>query len=333
MGVLERRVEVGAAPALAGGDVVGEEVARAVHQRQLVIDHGVRLIGDAICGRLAVAICVAQKADLAGCIGSDLIIVVHVALNEMRQLALAKLISRRERRLAFTERRAAFGEDLDDAVCGIGSIERARGGTLDDFDASDVFRVDVRQSEAGDRAVDDDQRILPPGQARCRAKPNGRLRARLAGCGDHARAGNLAFERSEWGDGRCFLDLRGVDDSDVEGRPFELRGGAGARDDDFIQVEYIALEREIVLHWSERRIHEHMLGLVSDRSHREGEGAPQPALRHGERVSPFGRGDSTDGQLRDSNIGATERLSGRRGYASAENGLLRGRDAGRQSCH
>ena len=80
---------------------------------------------------------------------------------------------------------------LHDAVRRIRSIERRCRRTFDDLDALDVLARHVSEAEAGDHAVDDDERILPAADAGRAPEAQRRLGARLCRVRHEPHTGDL----------------------------------------------------------------------------------------------------------------------------------------------
>ena len=241
--VLEGGVEVRLLVALPDRDVVRHELPRAEHVFELVEDLRVRVVGDLVVFLHAVAVGIAR--ELAR--GRDLVRMREVVGDRFAEVVASELVAHRHARLAGGQCGATLGEDLHHAVGGVRAVQRARGGTLDDFDALDVFGVDVGEREARDRAINDDERILAARERRRTAETDARGRARLAVHRRHTRTSHAAGEGPKRGRGRCFLDLRIVDRCHRErGLLLRRRVRHTCRDHGF-EIQHVLLELEVLL--------------------------------------------------------------------------------------
>src|SRR5690348_6450557 len=159
--------------ALASRRVVGEKQPRSEHLMVLIVDDGIILVRDLVVRLLAIAVGVEQEArDLPTRILLHLIVMVHVDGNDVRQRALPDLRSEIEARLALGKTLPALREDLDHPIRGVRTVKRTGGGSLDHLDSFNVFRVQIGEAKAGDRAIDDDERILSTRQTRRGSQAN-----------------------------------------------------------------------------------------------------------------------------------------------------------------
>ncbi len=157
--------------------------------------------------------------------------------------------------------RSALGDDLDDAVGGLRSIERRRRGSLDDLDGLDVLGIDVvetaRAGAAALRgalrgigihahAVDVHDRIGGERQTSDRAHADLRAGAHLSRRRQHHDAGRARADQL-LDAARCgsLEDVVRVDafDDVADGSPFDSAAGTG--DDDLIELDGALREREV----------------------------------------------------------------------------------------
>ncbi len=142
-----------------------------------VVYNLVRVISD------AVGLGNAGSARSAKVIASNRIDLPRVGLRpryELGYLGAAYLVADRYDQLALGVVCSTLGEDLDHSVRGVRSVKRRCCGALYDLNSFDVFRVDVGESEVANCAIDDHQRILRTGEARCGAQPDCGRRTRLS---------------------------------------------------------------------------------------------------------------------------------------------------------
>ncbi len=140
-------------------------------------------------------------------------------------------------------RRAAFGDDVDDAADGLGTVERALRAA-ENFNPLDIVHREVGEIEGvveavvDPDAVNENERVFRVGAAR----EHGDVAARLAALGD-AEAGHFAQGVADRAD-LLALGLGPFDDGDGSRRVFRLRRNAGGRDNDFRQAVGIGSGRQ-----------------------------------------------------------------------------------------
>ena len=242
-------------------------------------------------------------------VGSDGVDEVRVRQRHGDRLGperLTVLVAHRHDELPIGEFVAASREHLDDAVGGVGAVQRRGGGSLDDLDVVDVLGVDVRQAMPIDRPVHDDQRAralgrrtwLRAARRRCRerrrrAQPDGRLSTGRAVGVDQPHARHLALERPQCGDRGCLPQLRSVDARRRDGQVLAFRRRRGAGDDDLLQLHDVELELEVERLRAGPQRDLPRLGLVADGARAQRDSLAFGLLRRdGESVdSRGGRGD------------------------------------------
>ena len=324
--VVERDVEVRVAAALPDRGVVGHVVARTEHLPELVEVRRVRVVRDQV--RLLHTLAVRVKAIAT--VRVELELMRLVAGHLVRQPALPVLVAEREVGLALGQLRSALREDLHHAIRRVGAVERARGRALDHFHALDVFRVDVGERQAGDRAVHDDQRIGRAGEARGRAEADRRRRTRLARDGHHRGTGHTAGQHAHWRRRRGFLDLRGIHHADREGRLLLRRRVTHAGHHDLLEVEHVLGELEVLVDAARGERHRRLLRRVADRTHPERHSTPGVLRDHDrESVPSIDSGRRANAQLGDADAGAAERLTRCRD-TTGEDDVLREAHGGEQ---
>ena len=250
-------------------------------------------------------------------------------LHPGRHVVDARLDARRHAYTTVRERVPALGEDLHDAVRRVGAVERGRGRALHDLHALDVFARDVREAEARDHAVDDDERILPPADARRTAEPERRLTTRLRRIGDQADAGDLALDGGQRALPRHGLQLIRADARDGHRQLAAVGGLRDARHDHFFEPQRIAGELEVLLLFAGAEGHGARDRLVPDvaRGYHD-----RLAVHRGradrQRVGPVGRGDGAEVRARHHDVRAAEGLTALRGDLALDDRFLRGQRHG-----
>ena len=237
------------------------------HLTELVVCLLVRVVRDLVSLELTAA-----ARHVKAAVGVVLVGVRQVVRQHARQGARAILITNRDIRLPFRQGSATLRKDLHHAVGGVGAVQRTRCGALDDFHALNVFRGHVGQRETRDRAVNNDQRIGLTGDARRRAQTDGRGRTRLTRHRHHTRAGHLTAQARQRRRAGRILEGRGIDHGNRERRLLLRRRIRHAGDDDLLEVHGVLLEVEILLDAADRKRQRHLLRLVADVAHLQGDG-------------------------------------------------------------
>ena len=229
------------------------------------------------------------------------------------------LTARDDLELAVGQVGAALGEDLDDAVGRVGTVERGRRGALDDLDPLDVFTGDVGQGRgtvarvepaANDDAVDDDERILPAADAGGAAQLDVRGRTRLTGGTGDPDAGHLALQRLQGRGARHLLQLLLVHLADREGQLLGGRGFRNAGHDQLVEAERVGIEREVLFLRAQVDLDLPRRRLVSEEAGRQRDGL-SPGSRCGDRdrVGAVGGGRRTKIGVGDDDRGPAERVA------------------------
>ena len=227
---------------------------------ELVVRLLIRVVGNLVGLEDPVAVGVAIESAVR----LYLVRVGLVARHGARQRVAAEFVAHGEGALPFREAGTALRENLHHAVGGVGAVQGAGSGALDDFHTLDIFGRDIRQRETGDGAIDDDERIGLARDARGRPQTNGRRRTWLTGNGHDTGAGDLAAEAGEWGAAWRVLQCRLIDDCHRECRILLRRGAADTRYHDLLEVQDVLLEIEVLVYASHFQNEGQALGLVAD---------------------------------------------------------------------
>ena len=221
---------------------------------------------------------------------------------------------------------AALGEHLDDAVGGVGAVQRRGRGALHDLHALHVFARDVRQAEARDHAVDDDEGILTPPDTRRAAEPQRWLATGLRGIGKQPHAGDFAFDRLQRALSRHRLQLILAHTRDRHRQLAPIRRLRDAGDHDFLEAQRIGRELEVLLLRARREGDRAVHRLVTDVSRRQHHLlAVDGVLADGQGVVALSIRDRAEVSVCHQDVCAAQWLAGLRGDAALDDGLPRER--------
>ena len=313
-GVLVRGLHAGVvldAPA----DVVAEPLAPAVDADVVVLEVPVleELVGDEVALTEIGALGVVYGVVLGLAEGEAGVV------EELRHGRVEALLGpERDGRLADG---AALGEDLDDAVGGVGAVEGRGGPAPRHLHALDVVREQLGQrrgrlAPAADRgargvvdadAVDVDDGRLAAEDARDAAEVDEGALARLRALHPHRRSGHAPLQELIDRDHRRLLDVAGVEDGDVGGELPPLDRAPRPRHDELVEHEQVLAEGEVL----RRRLagpdrHGRLLVAVADEA---GDDLVRPRRDAGDDVGAVDVGGGPLREPLDDDVHAGERVA------------------------